>query len=198
MIGRLASVAWLLVVWLALVESVTPGAVAGGLVLGVGLTLLFPERDPSRSAWTIRPLRVVGLAAYFTAQFLHANLHVAMTVIAPTPARLRRGVVGVPVVSTSRTLRAVLANAVSLTPGTFIVDHDEATSTMYVHVLDMATPDTVRLAIHRLERVIALAFAPRDTIDELDRRIEALTLAVASERGTSGATTSDPDPRGAE
>lgn len=182
MIGPLVTIGWLLVVWLALMESVSPGAVLGGLAIAVALTVLFPERDRAGTAWTIRPLRVVAMAVYFTVQFLHANLHVAATVIAPTPERLRRGIIGVPIVSTSRTLRAVLANAVSLTPGTFIVDFDERTSTMYVHVLNMATPDTARVAIHRLERVIARAFGTTETIRELDERIDGLAAVLDASR----------------
>lgn len=180
MIARLVSISGLLVVWLALMESITVGSVLGGLAIGFGLFVLFPDRDGGTSVSTIRPLRVVALAVYFTVQFLEANVHVALTVIAPTPARLRRGIVGIPVVSTSRTLRAVLANAVSLTPGTFIVDFDEDTATMYCHVLDMASPDAVRFAIHRLERVIARAFGPAAEVAELDRRIDALAAVLAA------------------
>lgn len=178
MTSRLITVAWLLLVWLTLMESITVGAVLGGLAVAVGVTALFPERSRRASSWTIRPHRVVAMAVYFSVRFVEANLEVASKVIAPRPERLRRGIVGVPVVSTSRTLRATLANGVSLTPGTFIIDIDESTSTMYVHVLDVASPDQVRLAIHRLERMIAMAFGPSSTIAELDRRIAALSAAV--------------------
>jgi len=194
MTARLITVAWLLLVWLTLMESITVGAVLGGLAVAVGLTALFPERSRGSSAWTIRPHRVIAMAVYFSVRFVEANVEVAAKVIAPRPERLRRGIVGVSVISTSRTLRATLANAVSLTPGTFIIDIDESTSTMYVHVLDVASPDEVRLAIHRLERMIALAFGPSSTIDELDRRIAALSAAhdvgpvAASSNDDAGST----------
>src|SRR5690606_14885314 len=68
-IARLVSISGLLVVWLALMESITMGSVLGGLAIGFGLFVLFPDRDGGTSVSTIRPLRVVALAVHFTVQF---------------------------------------------------------------------------------------------------------------------------------
>lgn len=184
MIGRLLGISWLLLVWLALLETVTPGAVVSGLVVATALSVALPgDRDRS-SAWTIRPLRLLRLGAYFTAKLVQANVQVAAAVIDPAPHRLRRAIVDVPVVSGSRVTRAILANAVSLTPGTFIVDIDERGPRFFVHVLDMPSPDVVRLDIHRMERMIVSAVGPWSVVAELDRRIAELSAAI-EEEGTT-------------
>lgn len=183
MIGRLLGILWLLLVWLALLETVTPGAVVAGLVVATLLTLAFPG-DRDRAGWTLRPLRLLALVGYFLAKLVQANVQVALAVVHPAPERVRRAIVAVPVVSRSRITRALLANAVSLTPGTFIVDIDERGRRIFVHVLDMPTPDVVRRDIHRMERMIVAALGPTDEREELESRIAGLTTSI-EEGGTT-------------
>lgn len=170
------TVLWLVLVWLALMESLTPGAVVAGVVVSVAIVLAFPEggrRSPRRR---FRPLRALLFVLWFAVKLVEANLQVAVAVVSPRPERLRRAIVAVPVASRSFTVRAVLANVISLTPGTFIVEIDEATSTYFVHFIDVGSVEEGRRAIHVMERMIARALEPTaETLGELDRRIEQLT-----------------------
>ena len=174
------TVAWLLVVWLALMESVTVGAVVAGLVVAVVIVLGFPEGARRSSRRTFRPWRALVFGGWFAVKLVEANVEVAIAVIDPKPERLRRVVIAAPVVSRSFTVRAILANALSLTPGTFIIEIDDKMSTYFVHFLDVESPDHGRIEVHRMERMVARAFDPSDeTIAELDARIEQLEQLVA-------------------
>lgn len=178
MTALLVTVAWLLVVWLALLESVSPGAVVAGAVVATVLTVVFPSDGRRGTGTAFRPHRAVALFFYFSYKLLHANLHVARAVIWPAPERLRRGIVAVPVLSTAPIPRALLANCVSLTPGTFIIDIDEADGRFFVHVLDVASPDHVRRDIHAMERMIVAAFGRWEVVHELEARIAELTVST--------------------
>ena len=83
-----------------------------------------------------------------------------LTVLRPR-LQLRQAVVAVPVRGASDSLLTLLANAISLTPGTLTLEVDRPQSTLYVHVLDVGTGhdavQRVRDDIRRLERLAILA-----------------------------------------
>lgn len=179
------TIVWLLLVWLALMESVTPGAIVAGIVVGGVIVVAFPEGARRSSRRTFRAGHAAAYVGWFAFKLVEANVQVAMAVISPRPERLRRAIVAVPVVSRSYTVRALLANAVSLTPGTFIVETDEARSIHYVHFLDVGSIEEARRSVHQLERMIARAFDPSEsTVRELDQRIEQLRPTTDERGGT--------------
>jgi multicomponent Na+:H+ antiporter subunit E len=83
-------------------------------------------------------------------------------------APLRQAVVAVPVVGTSDQLLTLLADAVSLTPGTLALEIDRPAALLYVHVLDLGGEDGgvqgVRRSIMRMERLILQALGPAEQV----------------------------------
>ncbi len=100
--------------------------------------------------------RKLPLALWFSALFLwevlKSNLRVAWDVV--TPNRLREpGIVAVPLDAESDAEIAVLANLITLTPGSLCLDVSEDRRTLYVHAMFAREPDQVRREIkQRFER----------------------------------------------
>lgn len=169
------NVLWLVAVWLAVTESLTVGAVVGGTAVATALMVLFPsQRTPGEAAARVNPIGLVRFAGYFSSKLVIANIHVAWAVLFPRRSPLVRGIVAVPIVDTPTTVTSVLASAVSLTPGTFIVEMREDPPVLYVHVLQLTTVDDVRCDVLRTQRAVVRALGPAGALRELDRRIAEL------------------------
>lgn len=79
----------------------------------------------------------LGLAGLFVRELLLSALQVAWLVVQPKP-RLRPGIVAYPLTVTTDVQIALLANMVTLTPGTLSVDVSRDRKTLYIHAIDVA------------------------------------------------------------
>lgn len=103
-------------------------------------------------------LRLPLFAGRFVYDLLRANLEVAGAVLSPA-LDVRPGIVAVP--TELRGLRFVmLANYVTLTPGTISVDVSRDGSVLYVHALDLSSPEELRAEVADVERRIREVFGP--------------------------------------
>ena len=127
--------------WLLLNNSLAPGYLVLGLLLGLVIprfTLAFwPQRVRIR-----RPGALLGLAGVFLQDVLLANFAVARLVIAG-PRALRPAFVVVPLVLRDELAISLLANIICLTPGTVSARLSADRRELLVHALDCA--DTVAL-----------------------------------------------------
>ncbi len=147
---------WLALVWVGLWGNLSWANALGGLTVALLVLVLLPPVDTgARGAF--RPLRVLGFLAYFAWALVRATAVVAMQVLFLRRA-LRQAVVAVPVRTDSAALLTIIANAISLTPGTLTLEVDRAASMLYVHALDVTDPDDVRRDVYRLEQIVVRAF----------------------------------------
>lgn len=171
--AHLGLLCWLTVVWMALWGSLTAANLLGGLVVACALLLLFPLPEVQREGG-VRPVALARLLAVFLWELVKASVTVVVQVLRPRRA-LRQGVVAVPVVGVSDRLLTLLANAVSLTPGTLALEIDRPRATLYVHVLDLpdrpGAADEVRRSIVSLERLAILALGSKECLRALDREV---------------------------
>lgn len=155
---QVASVGWLTIVWVALWGEVSFANVASGLVLGTGITLLVPVRRARRPATVSLPA-VVRLAAVFAWKLVEASAIVAWEVITPG-SRINRGIVAVPIRGVSEGITTLVANMISLTPGTITIEVRSRPTTLYIHVLHLRSVEEVRRDVAGLEQLAIAAFAP--------------------------------------
>jgi multicomponent Na+:H+ antiporter subunit E len=157
--GRAVMAAWLIVVWVMLWGSITFANVLGGIAVAAALLVLFPLH-PVSSPGIVRPLALLRFLVSFAIDLVQSSLKVAALVVRPR-SRLRQAVLAIPVRGASDQLLTLLANAISLTPGTLTLDVDREASVLFVHVLDVGSePDgveRVRADILRIERLAILA-----------------------------------------
>jgi multicomponent Na+:H+ antiporter subunit E len=155
-----------LVVWLALWGDASPVNVVSGVLVVAILAVLF---RPEPRAHRLHPFALVRLLAVFVWRLLSSSATVVLAVLAPTPARLRSGVVGVPLSHPSTLVATIVADAISLTPGTLTLEaryaHDDGSSpseppVLYIHVLGLADPAAIRDDVRKLERLVVSAITP--------------------------------------
>lgn len=141
MIGFLANLV-LAFVWALLmgdinVANLTVGFVLGYLVLWLAQPVLRDARYFRRGPQAIRFL------VFFVKEIVASNLLVAREVLSPRPRR-RPGVVAVPLDAKTDAEITLLANVVTLTPGTLSLDVSPDRSTLYVHTMFLDSPEALR------------------------------------------------------
>jgi len=158
-----------LVVWLALWGEVSAVNVVSGILVVAILAVLF---RPEPRAHTLHPFALVRLLAVFVWRLLSSSATVVLAVLAPTPARLRSGVVGVPLTHPSPLVATIVADAISLTPGTLTLEvrypNGDGSSPseppmLYIHVLGLSDPTAIRDDVRKLERLVVSAITPLPT-----------------------------------
>lgn len=137
MARRLPTIAWITVVWLALWGDVSVGNVLAGAAIGA-LLLSVVDLPPRRPAVRgVAPVPGLRYAAQFVRDLTVATSQVAVQVFWPVH-RLRPAVLEVPMRSADPGLLSLVANTITLTPGTLTLDVDPVRRLLWVHVLHLA------------------------------------------------------------
>lgn len=153
---------WLTIVWVALWADPSPGTAIGGGILAALVVAAFPPNAPGRAH--LRPIPAFVFLLYFTWKLIEASAIVAWEVMTPR-SRINAGIVAVPIRGASRGLTTLVANAITLTPGTLTLEVDDDPTVLYVHVLHLRDIESVRTEIQFLERLAIRAFGAPDILE---------------------------------
>ncbi len=147
MTARLVFVAGLTLLWTMLWGSVSPLAVVGGVLVAVLALWAFPFPTMTWDV-TFRPGPFLRLAARFAWDVLSASVQVAW--LAVRPGRVpRSAIIEVQLETRSQLVMTQTAELISLVPGSLLVEVDEDTGRLWLHVLDGDTEAAVQRA-HRI------------------------------------------------
>jgi multicomponent Na+:H+ antiporter subunit E len=147
----------LVAAWLAVTGSFTvPNSILGLVLALISLWLVREHLAPRRVP--LRPVRVLLLALLFFYELLKSAWTVAILVLSPRMDP-KPGIFAYPLRVESDFEIALLANLITLTPGTLSVDVSDDRRTLYVHAIDCSDPeDTKRGIAEGFERRIMEAF----------------------------------------
>ena len=133
----------------------------GGLIAGflIGYAALWITRPLfGHTGYFIRIVLLMRLALTFVWELMVSNFRVLWDVVTPTHFS-RPAVIGVPLDARSDFEIMVVANMISLTPGTLSLDVSEDRSTLYVHVMFVDDLEAARAQIkERIEKRVLEAF----------------------------------------
>ncbi|MEN8177055.1 MAG: Na+/H+ antiporter subunit E [Pseudomonadota bacterium] len=132
----------LLLVWLVANASMAIDVIVTGVVVSTILALPLSVFAGAYADIRLSPKAFIYYFRYlgvFLWELLLANMNVARIVFSPK-INIHPGIVKVHTRLKSRTGRLVLANSITLTPGTLVVDIDD--DTLYVHWIDVTTQDS--------------------------------------------------------
>jgi multicomponent Na+:H+ antiporter subunit E len=125
----------LVLVWMALWGSASLIVILLGVLISAVILLLFPL-PVMQFRFGPHPWRTLVLIGRFLWDVVVASVHVGWLAVRPRPPESR--VARVRLASDSDLLEALTALAVSLVPGSLIIDADSDTRTLTIHVLDAA------------------------------------------------------------
>nr|WP_269468050.1 Na+/H+ antiporter subunit E [Devosia ureilytica] len=116
--------------------------VFGGLIGGVAVLVLREALVGPRAFRRAR--RMLSLAVLFLYELMVSAVRVAIVVVRPDMSNaVRPAIVAVPLTVTSDAEITLLANMITLTPGTLSVDVSADKSVLYVHALHMVDRDAM-------------------------------------------------------
>lgn len=162
---RLVHVVTLTAIWLALWSDMSTANVLSGVLLACAIGHFF---DTWRTGTVVvRPLHAARFALYFVAKLVQTTVTVARAVIAPRH-RVHTGIVAVPLRGCSDAVATLIADAISLTPGTLTLELRRDPLTLFVHALDVRDVEQVQADVRRLEVLALKAFGPPAALSGLD------------------------------
>lgn len=147
----------LMLTWAAVSGSFTIPNLLLGFAVGA-LSLWLVREQFAAARLRVRPLKLLLLVALFFKELSLSAIKVAILVVRPN-MRLRPGIFAFPLTLTRDFEITLLANLITLTPGTLSVDVSDDRKTLYVHALDCHDPAAEKRAISGgFERRIREAF----------------------------------------
>ena len=143
--------------WVAITGSATISNFIFGFVLGAGALYLIREQVGSMGYFS-RARRVLSLILLFIFELVLSSVRVAKLVLTPN-MNLKPGIFAYPLKVDRDFEITLLANLITLTPGTLSVDVSDDRRFLFVHALDCSDPEQVREDIaDGFERKILEAF----------------------------------------
>lgn len=143
--------------WVAVSGTLSALNLFFGFALGAVALSLIREQVGS-SGYVSRLGRILKLFAVFLYELVLSAVRVARTVLSPN-MDLHPGIFAYPLKVRRDFEITLLANMITLTPGTLSVDVSEDRSTLWVHAMDLSDPDAARSDIaNGFERLILEAF----------------------------------------
>ncbi|MEP2371184.1 Na+/H+ antiporter subunit E [Ilumatobacter sp.] len=209
--------AWLTLLWVLLWGHVSYANVLGGIAVSAGVVLFARLESGSLRPTRFRPWWAFRYVATLGWQLLVSNIRLAYEILTPGDGTYT-GIIAVPIRGGSDAVVNLVANSITLTPGTMTIDVErhhiravarpsdrpdgdpvppgrgdlEAGVTLYVHAMYAQDVEAVRHDILKLEALALHAFGTDEDHERALRDVQAHEplLAVNVERDD----TPDPEP----
>ena len=122
-----------------------------GFFIGYCVIALIQNMAPSLQGYPQRLPRFFAFLGYFIRELVQANIKVAIDILT-RPWHMKPGVVSFKISQLNDLEITALANLISLTPGTLVLDVSEDKSTLFVHAMFLHDEDQVQHDLRQLEQ----------------------------------------------
>lgn len=123
----------LTIVWVFLTGSLEIVNFIFGFILSFLVLWLISRKQENRKYFAIAP-RLISFFFYFIYELIKANIQVAHDVVTPK-FYMQPGIVAYPLDAKSDLEITILANVISLTPGTLSLDVSDDKKILYIHAM---------------------------------------------------------------
>ncbi|MGQ7261800.1 Na+/H+ antiporter subunit E [Vreelandella sp. V005] len=121
-----------------------------GLIFAyITLVLLEPQIDALKG-YPARIPRLIGFIAFFVKELIQANLRVAFDIVTP-PWHMKPGVIALPLSARTEMEITMVANLISLTPGTLSLDVSDDRKVLYIHAMFLDNEEELRRNLKEME-----------------------------------------------
>lgn len=157
----------LTVLWVALWDDISVANVIGGLLVAVLVVWVVPLEPAAHSGAHLSPFHAVKYVVLLGWKLVESSLRLAWEILTPGIGT-HTGIIAVPMACGSDDVVTLVANSITLTPGTLTVEvvRDGEDLTLYVHGMYTRDPESVRHDVLQLEAHALRAFG---TADEAER-----------------------------
>lgn len=122
------------------------GFLIGYLVLGV-----MQRQVPVLRGYTKRLPKLFAFGVFFIKELIQANLAVAFDIVTPV-WHMKPGVIAYPLDAETEVEITLVANFISMTPGTLSLDVSDDRRVLYIHAMFLDDEEELRKSIKNLER----------------------------------------------
>lgn len=141
---------------LALAWAVLSGNFSGpsflfGFALGYGVLALLERELPILRGYSRRLPRFIMFLGFFVKELVKANFKVAFDVVTPL-WYMKPGVIAMPIIAETDVEITMVANFISLTPGTLILDVSSDRRVLFIHAMFLYDEDEVIAELKEIER----------------------------------------------
>jgi multicomponent Na+:H+ antiporter subunit E len=142
----------LALVWSGLLGGLSLANLVSGFVLSY-LVLSFLTRDqPEHERYFGKVKKLLSFLLYYLKELIVSNGVIAYDILTPN-FQMTPGVIGIPLDARTNLEITVLANLITMTPGTLSLDISPDRKTLYIHAMYIRDPDALRADIkNNLER----------------------------------------------
>ncbi|MFB6114696.1 MAG: Na+/H+ antiporter subunit E, partial [Candidatus Nanohalobium sp.] len=145
--------------WLLVRGSVTPQSFVVGLIVSYPIAFSFRRfyQGQIKASSFLRTRYLIVYVLHFVKELFISNLDVAYRVLHPSmPAD--EDIIEYNLDLESSAAITVLANSITLTPGTLVIDHIEEDECLLIHCLNMESEEEVSKGIEYWENLLKKAF----------------------------------------
>jgi len=157
----LLSFLFFVLLWLLLAGWNDRNEIIAGIIFSAVVTCLFRRSTALFSDISLKPLSLLYALLYpfvFSFELVKSNIDVARRVITPS-LPINPGIVEVKTVLRSRLGRLILANSITLTPGTLTVETKD--DRFFIHWIDVTSPDIQEASdriVRKFEKYLEVIF----------------------------------------
>jgi multicomponent Na+:H+ antiporter subunit E len=159
LVRQLPALVWLVLVWVLLWGTWSWANVLGGVLVAVLVTRVVPLPAVVENI-RIRPPALLRFVAAFTVDLAVSSAQVAWRALRPGPP-LRSAVIRVQLRTDSDLLLAIISEALTLVPGSVVLDLDRDHRVLAVHLLEVRDRDDLerqRAGVLTMEDRVVRAF----------------------------------------
>ncbi|BDI21748.1 Na+/H+ antiporter subunit E [Herbiconiux sp. L3-i23] len=161
----------LVLLWLFLWGSFTPIDIIMGIVVAIAVTQIF-ELPPVQLSGRFNPWWLLVFLVDFARQVIAGSFQVAGLALHFGKV-VKSSVIEVKLTTKSDFVMTLTAIAISLVPGSLILEVDRTGSTLFLHVLNAETAEAIEKVRRRVlvtERALLRALGSRDELTASDER----------------------------
>ncbi|RDB43533.1 Na+/H+ antiporter subunit E [Halomonas sp. DQ26W] len=121
-----------------------------GLVFGYFTLVLIEPQVPALKGYPGRIPRILRFMGFFIKELVQANLRVGFDILTP-PWHMKPGVIAMPLEARTELEITMVANLISLTPGTLSLDVSDDRKVLYIHAMFLDDEEELRRNIKEME-----------------------------------------------
>ena len=141
----------LAITWVVLTGNVDGLNILFGLFIGYLVLGVMQRQIPSLRGYTRRLPKIIKFVFFFAKELVVANLTVAFDIVTPV-WHMKPGVIAMPLEAKTDMEVTMLANLISLTPGTLSLDVSDDRRVLFIHAMFLDNEQEVRDSLKNMER----------------------------------------------